>query len=87
VCVNNTYIYICIHKYVHLQLYIYIFCMFMSARISETMPLYDILNEFQKGHSHMAVVVREHRDAEQTTTENSIGKHRHALFNYPVIDL
>eukprot|EP01018_Ginkgo_biloba_P037506 Gb_24734 [translate_table: standard] len=22
------------------------------------MPLYDILNEFQKGHSHMAVVVR-----------------------------
>jgi metal transporter CNNM len=51
------------------------------------MPLYDILNEFQKGHSHMAVVVREHRDAEQTTNENSIGKHRHALFNYPVIDL
>lgn len=23
------------------------------------MPLYDILNEFQKGHSHMAVVVRQ----------------------------
>lgn len=22
------------------------------------MPLYDILNEFQKGHSHMAAVVR-----------------------------
>uniref|UniRef100_A0A0A9DEZ2 CBS domain-containing protein n=1 Tax=Arundo donax TaxID=35708 RepID=A0A0A9DEZ2_ARUDO len=22
------------------------------------MPLYDILNEFQKGHSHMAVVIR-----------------------------
>ncbi|XP_027338108.1 DUF21 domain-containing protein At2g14520-like [Abrus precatorius] len=27
-------------------------------RVPETMPLYDILNEFQKGHSHMAVVVR-----------------------------
>ncbi|XP_062176830.1 DUF21 domain-containing protein At2g14520-like isoform X2 [Alnus glutinosa] len=27
-------------------------------RVSETLPLYDILNEFQKGHSHMAVVVR-----------------------------
>ncbi|XP_051132632.1 DUF21 domain-containing protein At2g14520-like [Andrographis paniculata] len=28
-------------------------------RVLETMPLYDILNEFQKGHSHMAVVVRQ----------------------------
>ncbi|CAI9116624.1 OLC1v1017819C1 [Oldenlandia corymbosa var. corymbosa] len=27
-------------------------------KVEETMPLYDILNEFQKGHSHMAVVVR-----------------------------
>ncbi|KAG9440668.1 hypothetical protein H6P81_020833 [Aristolochia fimbriata] len=27
-------------------------------RVPETMPLYDILNEFQKGHSHMAVVTR-----------------------------
>ncbi|KAL3538754.1 hypothetical protein ACH5RR_002120 [Cinchona calisaya] len=28
-------------------------------RVPETMPLYDILNEFQKGHSHMAVVERQ----------------------------
>ncbi|EPS67088.1 hypothetical protein M569_07687, partial [Genlisea aurea] len=28
-------------------------------RVPENMPLYDILNEFQKGHSHMAVVVRQ----------------------------
>ncbi|XP_052149791.1 DUF21 domain-containing protein At2g14520-like isoform X1 [Oryza glaberrima] len=28
-------------------------------RVSEDMPLYDILNEFQKGHSHMAVVIRQ----------------------------
>ncbi|KAH9712425.1 DUF21 domain-containing protein [Citrus sinensis] len=34
-------------------------------RVSETMPLYDILNEFQKGHSHMAVVVRHQNDREQ----------------------
>ncbi|CAN1818214.1 DUF21 domain-containing protein At2g14520 [Linum perenne] len=27
-------------------------------RVQEHLPLYDILNEFQKGHSHMAVVVR-----------------------------
>lgn len=26
-------------------------------RVQESLPLYDILNEFQKGHSHMAVVV------------------------------
>lgn len=28
-------------------------------RVPENMPLYDILNEFQKGHSHMAVVVKQ----------------------------
>ncbi|XP_058217116.1 DUF21 domain-containing protein At2g14520-like isoform X2 [Rhododendron vialii] len=28
-------------------------------RVPETLPLYDILNEFQKGHSHIAVVVRQ----------------------------
>ncbi|KAH6773172.1 CBS domain protein [Perilla frutescens var. hirtella] len=28
-------------------------------RVAETLPLYDILNEFQKGHSHMAVVVKQ----------------------------
>lgn len=27
-------------------------------RVTENMPLYDILNEFQKGHSHIAVVFR-----------------------------
>lgn len=29
------------------------------------MPLYDILNEFQKGHSHMAVVVKYSNKATQ----------------------
>lgn len=28
-------------------------------KVAESLPLYDILNEFQKGHSHMAVVVRQ----------------------------
>ncbi|XP_043707997.1 DUF21 domain-containing protein At2g14520-like isoform X1 [Telopea speciosissima] len=28
-------------------------------KVPENMPLYDILNEFQKGHSHMAVVMRQ----------------------------
>ncbi|KAM6553099.1 hypothetical protein CsatB_013861 [Cannabis sativa] len=39
-------------------------------RVPETLPLYDILNEFQKGHSHMAVVVRNR----SKITEESPGK-------------
>lgn len=33
------------------------------------MPLYDILNEFQKGHSHIAVVYRDSKDTLQKTKE------------------
>nr|XP_017188026.2 DUF21 domain-containing protein At2g14520-like isoform X2 [Malus domestica] len=36
-------------------------------RVPEMLPLYDILNEFQKGHSHMAIVVRRcNKNTEQT---------------------
>ncbi|KAL6893637.1 hypothetical protein ACP4OV_007735 [Aristida adscensionis] len=41
-------------------------------RVLEDMPLYDILNEFQKGHSHMAVVIRKTNlsyPAEQPTSD------------------
>lgn len=34
-------------------------CFSVIPRVSENMPLYDILNEFQKGHSHIAVVYRD----------------------------
>ena len=34
------------------------------------MPLYDILNEFQKGHSHMAVVVKQKSDTGSLDNEN-----------------
>ncbi|PRQ22158.1 putative gliding motility-associated protein GldE [Rosa chinensis] len=34
-------------------------------RVRETLPLYDILNEFQKGHSHMAIVIRRCNTEEQ----------------------
>ncbi|KMZ75445.1 CBS domain-containing protein, putative, expressed [Zostera marina] len=40
-------------------------------RVSENMPLYDILNEFQKGHSHMAVVVRQSNDEKEDTGINT----------------
>ncbi|TKY71567.1 DUF21 domain-containing protein [Spatholobus suberectus] len=46
-------------------------------RVPETMPLYDILKEFQKGHSHMAVVVRHfHKTREQSSNNNAFGKHK-----------
>ncbi|AES63602.1 putative gliding motility-associated protein GldE [Medicago truncatula] len=40
-------------------------------RISEMIPLYDILNEFQKGHSHMAVVVRHFDKTGQQSSNNN----------------
>lgn len=30
-----------------------------SCSVADNMPLYDILNEFQKGHSHIAVVYKD----------------------------
>ncbi|KAJ9561182.1 hypothetical protein OSB04_006342 [Centaurea solstitialis] len=40
-------------------------------KVPETLPLYDILNEFQKGHSHMAVVVRQcNKTSEQAATKS-----------------
>jgi metal transporter CNNM len=38
-------------------------------KVPETLPLYDILNEFQKGHSHMAVVVRQWNKMDQPATK------------------
>ena len=52
-------------------------CCFINehcARVSETMPLYDILNEFQKGLSHMAIVIKQHGNAaEQPISKRHIG--------------
>jgi metal transporter CNNM len=47
-------------------------------RVSETMPLYDILNEFQKGHSHIAVVYKDLDEQEQSpeTSENGIERRK-----------
>lgn len=39
-----------------------------TLRVSEDMPLYDILNEFQKGHSHIAVV---YRGSKETTLQKT----------------
>lgn len=48
------------------MLFLYLLC----SRVLENLPLYNILNEFQKGHCHMAVVVRQCVEAgEQAATE------------------
>lgn len=38
----------------------------VNSRVPDDLPLYDLLNEFQKGHSHMAVVVKQIKDASTT---------------------
>ncbi|CAN1272285.1 DUF21 domain-containing protein At2g14520 [Linum perenne] len=40
-------------------------------RVQENLPLYDILNEFQKGHSHMAVVLRKCNKTEDRQTPDA----------------
>ncbi|KAI5559684.1 hypothetical protein BDE02_17G129400 [Populus trichocarpa] len=35
-------------------------------RVPDLLPLYDIMNQFQKGHSHMAIVVKSKNDANET---------------------
>ncbi|XP_031475618.1 DUF21 domain-containing protein At2g14520-like isoform X1 [Nymphaea colorata] len=44
-------------------------------RVREYLPLYSLLNEFQKGHSHMAVVVKCSKDTMEPT-ENINGRTR-----------
>ncbi|KAF3446313.1 hypothetical protein FNV43_RR11492 [Rhamnella rubrinervis] len=43
-------------------------------RVSENMPLYDILNEFQKGHSHIAVVYKDINEKAETPMEGKEGE-------------
>lgn len=37
----------------------------ICCRVHDQLPLYDILNQFQKGHSYMAVVVKRKKDAKE----------------------
>ncbi|XP_042437972.1 DUF21 domain-containing protein At2g14520-like isoform X1 [Zingiber officinale] len=41
-------------------------------RVHENMPLYDILNDFQKGHSHMAVVTKQIMVEQQSNSKNDV---------------
>ena len=46
-----------------------IFHQYLQYRVHDHLPLYDILNQFQKGHSHMAVVVKCKNDVNKETAE------------------
>ncbi|KAL8230847.1 hypothetical protein R6Q57_000625 [Mikania cordata] len=53
-------------------------------RVEDNMPLYDILNEFQKGHSHIAVVYKDLnkkinmlKKSEDTETTQNVAKKSH----------
>ena len=50
---------------------------FCGIRVLDTMPLYDILNEFQKGLSHIAAVIQLPSQTMKhlTTKRSSEGKH------------
>ncbi|XP_022768978.1 DUF21 domain-containing protein At1g47330-like [Durio zibethinus] len=43
-------------------------------RVSEDMPLYDILNEFQKGHSHIAVVYKDLNESRESLKKGKEGE-------------
>ncbi|KAF6136274.1 hypothetical protein GIB67_042759 [Kingdonia uniflora] len=43
--------------------------------VSENLPLYDILNEFQKGQSHIAVVIRDLSETKETLNKTKEVKH------------
>lgn len=59
---------------------IILLCAFSYAfRVSEKMPLYDILNEFQKGHSHIAVV---YKDLNETPKKAKEGEHLESLYSW-----
>lgn len=46
------------------------FMLLICNRVYDCLPLYDILNQFQKGHSHMAVVVKCKKDV-KTNSEKA----------------
>lgn len=50
-------------------------------RVPETAPLYDILNEFQKGHSHMAVVVKYNKEKTESLLQQSRSRQLKSLRN------
>lgn len=49
--------------------------MLLFFRVSENIPLYDILNEFQKGHSHIAVVIKNLHETKETLKKTETGEY------------
>lgn len=47
---------------------------YSSCSVADNMPLYDILNEFQKGHSHIAVVYKDLNAKKEVTKKSKDGE-------------
>ncbi|KAG0553423.1 hypothetical protein KC19_12G010400 [Ceratodon purpureus] len=56
-------------------------------KVPEEMPLYDILNEFQKGGSHMAAVVATHQRKRKLTRRTSQKEDRNGVKEYQVAEV
>ncbi|KAK0598434.1 hypothetical protein LWI29_034687 [Acer saccharum] len=52
--------------------------------VHDHLPLYDILNQFQKGHSHMAVVVKCKNDVNKETAEITTAKAKFNTFEISI---
>lgn len=52
------FIYLFVYSFLLVEASLFLTSFSSKYRVSENMPLYDILNEFQKGHSHIAVVYK-----------------------------
>ena len=63
---------ICYHINMHyLSCILIVYLLFLYIRVADDLPLYDILNEFQKGHSHMAVVVKRTKEVGASPEKNN----------------
>ncbi|RHN51539.1 hypothetical protein MtrunA17_Chr6g0469761 [Medicago truncatula] len=45
---------------------------YICNRVYESWPLYEILNQFKKGHSHMAVVLKGNMETESTAPAHAV---------------
>ncbi|XP_022140974.1 DUF21 domain-containing protein At5g52790 isoform X3 [Momordica charantia] len=48
-------------------------------RVHENLPLYDILNQFQQGHSHMAVVIKSHKEVREPADSTTVDSNKPEL--------
>jgi hypothetical protein len=61
-----------------------LWCLLLVNRVGENWPLYDILNQFKKGQSHMAVVLKEKIRTAASDTDGMNKWYIHKLFTFKI---